>query len=67
MDGQVSDEVKKNRMSRLLELQKAIMGKLAKRYEGTVQEVLVEEEREEGTLIGRTTTNKWATFKGERD
>jgi len=67
MDGQVSDEVKKNRMSRLLELQKAIMGKLAKRYEGTVQEVLVEEEREEGTLIGRTTTNKWATFKGERE
>ena len=64
MDGQVPDEVKTDRMRRLLDLQKEIMSRLAKRYEGTVQEVLVEEERGEGILIGRTTTNKWATFEG---
>ncbi len=67
MEGQVPDDVKTERMSRLLELQKTIMGKLSKRYEGTVQEVLVEEEKGEGTFIGRTTTNKWATLKGGRD
>ncbi len=64
MEGQVPDEVKTERMRRLLDLQKEIMSRLAKRYEGTVQEVLVEEERGEGVLIGRTTTNKWATFEG---
>ncbi len=67
MEGQVPDEIKTERMSRLLELQKAVMSKLAKRYEGTLQEVLVEEEKGEGTLMGRTTTNKWATFEGSGD
>ncbi|WP_461828899.1 tRNA (N6-isopentenyl adenosine(37)-C2)-methylthiotransferase MiaB, partial [Aquifex sp.] len=65
MEGQVPDEVKTERMRRLLDLQKRIMAELAKRYEGTVQEVLVEEEKN-GELIGRTTTNKWASFKGDR-
>jgi tRNA-2-methylthio-N6-dimethylallyladenosine synthase len=65
MEEQVPDEVKTERMSRLLEIQKAIMGKLSKRYEGTVQEVLVEEMRGEGSLIGRTTTNRWATLPGD--
>lgn len=67
MEGQVPDEVKTERMSRLLELQKAIMSKLSKRYEGTVQEVLVEEERSDRTVIGRTTTNKWATLTGGKE
>ncbi|RLJ70115.1 tRNA-i(6)A37 thiotransferase enzyme MiaB [Hydrogenivirga caldilitoris] len=67
MGGQIPDEVKTERMGRLLELQKAIMSRLAKRYEGTVQEVLVEEEKQEGLLIGRTTTNKWSTFRGGRE
>ena len=65
MEGQVPDDVKTDRMRRLLELQKRIMAELAKRYEGTVQEVLVEEEKN-GELIGRTTTNKWASFRGDR-
>ena len=65
MDGQVPDEVKTERMRRLLDLQKRIMSELAKRYEGTIQEVLVEEEKN-GELIGRTTTNKWASFKGDK-
>ncbi len=66
MDGQVPDEVKTGRMSRLLNLQKAIMEKISRKYEGTVQEVLVEKRREDG-LIGKTTTNRWATLKGEED
>ena len=65
MEGQVPDEVKTERMRRLLDLQKRIMSELAKRYEGTIQEVLVEEEKN-GELIGRTTTNKWASFKGDK-
>ena len=65
MKGQVPDEVKTERMKKLLELQKRIMSELAKRYEDTIQEVLVEEEKN-GELIGRTTTNKWASFKGDK-
>ncbi len=65
MDGQVPDEVKTERMRRLLDLQKKIMSELAKRYERTIQEVLVEEEKNR-ELIGRTTTNKWASFKGDK-
>ena len=65
MEGQVPDDVKAERMKRLLDLQKKIMSELAKRYEGTFQEVLVEEEKN-GELIGRTTTNKWASFKGDK-
>ena len=66
MEGQVPDEVKTERMTRLLELQKGIMSEIAKTYEGTVQEVLVEEARDEGTLVGRTTTNRWVTIEGDR-
>ncbi len=65
MEGQIPDEVKTERMRRLLELQKSIMSRIAKRYEGTYQEVLVEEAKDDNTVIGRTTTNKWATIKGD--
>ncbi|NPB07251.1 MAG: tRNA (N6-isopentenyl adenosine(37)-C2)-methylthiotransferase MiaB [Aquificae bacterium] len=66
MEGQLPDEVKTDRMRRLLELQKEILSRVAKRYEGTLQEVLVEEEKD-GKVIGRTTTNKWATLKGGKE
>jgi tRNA-2-methylthio-N6-dimethylallyladenosine synthase len=65
MEGQVPDEVKTRRMGRLLEVQKTIMAEIAKAYEGTVQEVLVEEARGDGILVGRTTTNRWVTLKGD--
>ncbi len=64
MEGQIPDEVKTERMSRLLELQKRIMGEICRKYEGTVQEVLLEEAKGEDTLIGRTDTNRWAEMKG---
>jgi len=66
MEGQLPDEVKTERMRRLLELQKSVLSEVAKRYEGTVQEVLVEEENG-GKLVGRTTTNKWATLRGGKE
>ncbi len=67
MEGQVDDEVKTRRMSELLALQKSIMGEIARGYEGTVQEVLVEEAKDEETLIGRTTTNRWVSVKGRKE
>ncbi|MFN3471883.1 MAG: tRNA (N6-isopentenyl adenosine(37)-C2)-methylthiotransferase MiaB [Aquificaceae bacterium] len=63
MDGQVADEIKTQRMARLLELQKEILREIAKSYEGTQQEVLIES-YEEGKLIGRTRTNRWASLQG---
>ncbi len=65
MEDQIPDEVKTQRMSRLLNLQKSIMSKLSARYENSLQEVLVEEDKG-GKLIGRTTTNKWVSFEGDR-
>ncbi len=64
MKDQISDEIKTQRMSRLLNLQKSILSQLAKEYEGTLQEVLVENVEDGNKLIGRTRTNKWATFYG---
>ena len=65
MEGQVPDEVKTRRMSELLALQKSIMSDIAKSYEGTEQEVLIEEMRDSETLIGRTTTNRWVSVRGD--
>ena len=65
MENQVPDEVKTRRMSELLALQKSIMSDIAKSYEGTEQEVLIEEMRDTDTLIGRTTTNRWVSVRGD--
>ncbi len=65
MKDQVPDEVKTRRMSELLALQKSIMSDIAKSYEGTEQEVLIEEMRDPDTLIGRTTTNRWVSVRGD--
>ncbi len=67
MEGQVPDGVKKERMERLLTLQKRIMGDLCKRYEGTLQEVLLEDTENGNKLIGRSTTNKWVSVKGGKE
>ena len=66
MDGQIPDDVKTKRMSRLLELQKSILSEIASSYENTVQEVLVEG-YENGKFIGRTRTNRWASIKGQEN
>ncbi|RMH04188.1 MAG: tRNA (N6-isopentenyl adenosine(37)-C2)-methylthiotransferase MiaB [Aquificota bacterium] len=64
MEGQVSDEVKTQRMQRLLELQKSILSQIALSYLDTVQEVLIEG-YQEGKLIGRTRTNRWVSLYGD--
>lgn len=66
MHGQVPDEVKTERMSRLIELQKSILSQIAKSYEGTVQEVLFEDYKD-GMLIGRTRTNRWVSVVGPEE
>ena len=67
MDGQVSDEIKTQRMSKLLELQKSILAEHARNYLGSIQEVLVENYEDGNKLIGRTRSNKWVTLHGPID
>jgi len=67
MQDQVPDEIKTQRMQRLLELQKSILGEIAKSYEGTTQEVLIESVEDGNKFIGRTRTNRWASVKSEED
>ncbi len=64
MEGQVPDHIKTERMSRLLELQKRILSEIAREYEGTIQEVLIEG-CEGSKLTGRTRTNRWASLSGD--
>ncbi|ADC89880.1 RNA modification enzyme, MiaB family [Thermocrinis albus DSM 14484] len=66
MEGQIPDEVKTDRMSRLLSLQKEILAEIARSYEGTVQEVLLES-WQDGKLVGRTRTNRWVSVEGSED
>ncbi len=66
MEGQINDQTKTIRMSRLLELQKKILSEQAKSYEGSIQEVLIENYGEGNKLIGRTRTNRWAILEGPR-
>ena len=65
MDGQVPDNVKTERMARLLNLQKRILAEIAKSYENTEQEILIES-YEEGILTGRTRGNRWANLRGDQ-
>ncbi len=62
---QIPDEVKTERMHRLLELQKKIMNGLAKRYIGKVVYPLFER-HSDGKLIGRDEHNKWVEVKTDR-
>ncbi|RME10938.1 MAG: TRAM domain-containing protein, partial [Aquificota bacterium] len=43
-----------------------ILSDIAKSYEGTEQEVLIEG-YEDGRLTGRTRTNRWATLPGSEE
>ncbi len=65
MDGQVPDNVKTERMTRLLNLQKRILAEIAKSYENTEQEILIES-YENGILTGRTRGNRWANLRGDQ-
>ena len=66
MEGQIDDEVKKDRLHRLMSLQNSISKKLSMEYEGKVERVLVEgpSKKNKDMLSSRTSTNKIVLFKG---
>ena len=68
MDGQIDDEVKKDRLHRLMSLQNSISKKLSMEYEGKVERVLVEgpSKKNKDMLSSRTSTNKIVLFKGDK-
>jgi tRNA-2-methylthio-N6-dimethylallyladenosine synthase len=70
MPNQVPLSIKKERLWKLIDLQKIIATKINKRMEGQTVEVLVEgSSRKEidGQLTGRTDTNKSVIFKGKKE
>ena len=68
MENQVPEDVVKDRFDRLLSLVQEKGRKESSRFEGTVQEVLVEDEnREKGTLTGRTQHNLLVHFPGDKE
>lgn len=66
MEDTIDDDTKTSRMARLLEIQKSITSKLMKRYENTIQKVLVEDKKNDDYL-GRTTTNIWCSINSDVD
>ena len=68
MDNQVPEDVVKDRFGRLLALVQEKGRENSSRFQGTIQEILVEDEnREKGTLTGRTQHNLLVHFPGEKD
>ena len=68
MENQVPEDVVKDRFDRLLALVQEKGRKTSSRFEGTVQEILVEEEsREKGIFTGRTEYNLLVHFPGCQD
>lgn len=66
-ENQVPDDVKSERLTRLLKRHREIAFEFAKKYEGATLEILVEEtdKQTEGLLMGRSTQNKVVHFKGD--
>ncbi|WP_195268610.1 tRNA (N6-isopentenyl adenosine(37)-C2)-methylthiotransferase MiaB [Eubacterium sp. 1001713B170207_170306_E7] len=69
MENQIPDEVKHDRLNRLLEVLRGISFGLNSKYEGRVLPVLVEEPSKNNTdrLSGRTETGKLVNFEGSFD
>ena len=68
MENQVPEDVVKDRFDRLLALVQEKGRKASSRFEGTVQEILVEEEsRDKGIFTGRTEYNLLVHFPGCQD
>jgi len=70
MPNQIPLSIKKERLWKLIDLQKIIATKINKRMEGKTVEVLVEGSSRkdmDGQLTGRTDTNKSVIFKGKKE
>lgn len=67
MDNQIPEDVVKDRFDRLLKLVQDISSKMSGRWEGTTQEVLVEEmnEQDPHLVSGRMTNNVLVHFPGD--
>lgn len=65
---QLSDEVKKARVTKLVELQNRISKEISGEYVGKTLEILVEDvnPKYEGTVCGRTDSGRLVTFKGDK-
>ena len=68
MEGQISEDIKKERLKRLMDLQNQCTLNISKTYLGKVEKILVEGEsrKNKEMLTGRTSTNKIVLFKGEK-
>jgi len=67
---QVPLQAKKERLWKLIDLQKGISAKINKKLEGNIFEVLVDKKSKkniENQLSGRTNTNKTTVFTGKQD
>lgn len=69
MDGQLDQEVKKERLQRLIDLQNRKSKEASDSYKGKVERVLVEgpSRKNEEVLTGRTSTNKIVLFAGDKE
>jgi len=65
--GQVPDEVKRQRLHGLNQMQERIAAEINRKLVGTTQEVLVEEPGSKGGVLGRTRTNKIVILDGAPD
>ena len=67
---QIPLQIKKERLWKLIDLQKGISAKINKKLEGNIFEVLVDKKSKkniENQLSGRTNTNKTTVFTGKQD
>ena len=69
MDGQLDQEVKKERLQRLIDLQNRKSKEASDSYKGKIERVLVEgpSRKKDEVLTGRTSTNKVVLFAGEKE
>lgn len=69
MVNQVSDDVIKDRFDRLLAVVNEISKKKTEKYQGTVQEVLIEEVNKKipGYVTGRLSNNAVVHFEGNKE
>ncbi|NMM62687.1 tRNA (N6-isopentenyl adenosine(37)-C2)-methylthiotransferase MiaB [Clostridium sp. P21] len=69
MEEQIDEDVKHERFNRLVEIINASSAKNNKKYEGRIEEILVEDfsKNDDTKLTGRTRTGKLVNFSGSKD
>ncbi|NME35442.1 MULTISPECIES: tRNA (N6-isopentenyl adenosine(37)-C2)-methylthiotransferase MiaB [Fusobacterium] len=68
MDGHLSDDIKHERLQRLIALQTEISKEISETYAGKIERVLVEgpSKKNKNVLSSRTSTNKIVLFEGDK-